>query len=139
MAFLQRFSHVHQQFIPASLDDSFCMSWLVGGGILVDLWLANLPPLTYSPLENKVLIRETNGFFVLIMEKKQTTKKTGGGSKSMCCWCFFQLKCVCLLMFKVLSSVSSSPKVPSLSPTLSDLAHHITIHRVTKTKVTTLH
>ena len=45
----------------------------------MDLWLANLPPLTYSPLGNKVLIGETNGFFVLIMEKKHTTKKTGGG------------------------------------------------------------
>lgn len=96
MAFLQLFSHVHQQFIPASLDDSFCMSWLVGGGILVDLWLANLPPLTYSPLGNKVLIRETNGFFVLIMEKKTNHQKNGGGgSKSMCCWCFFSVE-VCV-------------------------------------------
>lgn len=75
------------------------------------------------------------GFFVSIMEKRQTTKKTGGGGQNPCVvGVFFQLKFVCLLMFKVLSSVSSSPKVPSSSPTLSDLAHHITIHRVTQIK-----
>lgn len=130
--FLYLVSHVRQQFHPCLLG------WLLLYVLASGKWwnpsrlarrLTNPLPLTYSsPTEIRSLRRETNGFFGFDKGKKnKAPKKTGwGGSKSMCWWCFFQLKCVCLLMFKVLSSVSSSPKGSKLVPNTEWLgaSHH---------------